>query len=603
MRRLVPLFALALVLVAVVVGCGGKAEKLVVRITDNEGVIPPHDITVEYVNERIDRMPPQLVPDIPGDEGKRQFIDDIVNKELLVIHGYRLGLGDDPQLLQVRQLFGDDKALQMFVQDVIQDPSAPTDEEVARHRVLRETKYTLSQIVVRGEKAAWDVYHRVTDGGEDFGDVAKEVSIANSAADGGKLPAKMWMDFHPVVAMQIEDLEPGAVTEPVEIGDAYQLYKVVGRVEPKDLPELEPNQVAGMKMETRTMKKSVLEYQTNENLKAQGKLVFNDAALAVAGEKIGVELDKIIPDNIDELSSDERMNLARLAVVPEFTEDEAAMELVSYELGGEQKTWTLADLRRILEETPGIEGPKTRDPYGIEFFAWRKIRDELINQEIERRKYKESQELKDYVEGRVEEYIVSNVYENEIGKKVEEPTGQEIRDYFRSHREDYAEPPKVDLRQLVVATEAEANLYRQMLVSGTATFEDLVEKHSVEPWSKSNAGVIENYYQGERKLDYLQDVVFDLDVGKISEPFPAPSGFAIVEVLKKYPERLREFSELGDTVKNDILTMRQEARLEALLEEVRATVKIEWADQNLQYVKDTAEAKKEKEQGRFVVTS
>ena len=64
-----------------------------------------------------------------------------------------------------------------------------------------------------------------------------------------------------------------------------------------------------------------------------------------------------------------------------------------------------------------------------------------------------------------------------------------------------------------------------------------------------------------------------------------------------------EFSEVAEVVVSTINAQRMEARLTELLDEVRETVEIEWIEENLAHVKDTAEARREKETQRFVNTS
>lgn len=603
MKKMWVLALLGLVAIAIAAGCGRDAGKVLVRITDTEGAIQPREITVEYVNERLDRMPPHLVPDIPGEEGKREFVEEIIRKELLVVQGHRIGIHNDPQLQDMLRLYEDDKAEQMFVQEMVYDVAEPTSEDVEEYNVLRETSFKLLQIVVENEDAAWDAYRRITDDGEDFGSVAKDVSIAHSAADGGTMPDRLWPDMHPVVSMNIIDLDSGDVTEPIDIGGPYHLYQVVGRKSPNEPPPLDAQRLAGITAECRTIQRTIREYELNEEMTAAAELSYNEEALAITGELFAAEAARIIPENVAELSIDERMELANIQIIPGYTEDEAAMKLVGYTVGGEDNTWTLDDFRSILQATPGIESPKNGDVEGLRMFVWKKVRDDLIAYEIKRRGYKDSQELKDYLDQRAEEYIVNTTYQREVNEKTEEPSGQEIRDYFRSHRENYAEPLKVDLRQMIVSTEAEANQLRQRMLAGEATFEELVETHSTEQWSKPRGGLVDGYGQGERRLDYLQGVVFDLEIGVLSDPFPAPGGFAIVEVLERYPERLREFSEVGETVVSDVTTARKEARLNELLDEVRATVEIEWIEENLADVKDTAEAHAEKLAQRFVNTS
>ena len=97
MRRLATLFILAAVVVAVGAGCSSIEDKPAITLTDNEGIVEPRVVTVGYVNGRLDRVPAEMVPDVPGDEGKREFMEEIIRKEVLVIYGTRIGALDDPR--------------------------------------------------------------------------------------------------------------------------------------------------------------------------------------------------------------------------------------------------------------------------------------------------------------------------------------------------------------------------------------------------------------------------------------------------------------------------------------------------------------------------
>jgi UDP-glucose 4-epimerase len=82
------------------------------------------------------------------------------------------------------------------------------------------------------------------------------------------------------------------------------------------------------------------------------------------------------------------------------------------------------------------------------------IQRESIEAKILEGGYRDSQEMKDYLEQRTEEFIIDIAYDQEVVQKVEESTGQEIRDYYRSNLEHFVEPAGVDVQQLIVATEA-----------------------------------------------------------------------------------------------------------------------------------------------------
>jgi len=603
MRRLFVVAVLATTAAVFVAGCGKVEDKVVARVTDNEGSIPPRTITVGYVNERLDRMPPHLMPDVGGEEGKLAFLDEIIRKELLVMAGLRLGLDKDPKLEDATRYFTDDKAKQMLWDDLIYRPAEPTQADLERFNRVRDTSFQLQEIVVETEDEAREVVRRVTEGGEDFGRVAQEVSVAASAADGGRRQPMKWLDLHPLTRNAITDLKKDEVTDPIPIGVHWYVYKILSR---KDLPEpppLEGERLAGIKVECRNFQRSIQEQKVMDEWKAAAKIKYNDEALEIASQRLGEELDANIPEDVESLSVQERMELVRLQIIPKFTEDEEALELVSFEVAGKRQTWTLGDLKRKLEELPGIEGIKSREKYAIQQFVWRQIRNQIVEHEVEKRGYANTREMADYLEKRREEFIVDLTYTREVLNKVEEPTGEEIKQYYRDHKDDYKRPPKVDVQQIIVGTEAEANRIYQQLTEGGADFTDLVRKHTIDSWSKSTDGVINNYYQGEKRLAYLQDVVFDLDVGEISRPFRAPGGYAVVKLLAKYPEEQLPFKEVSDVVKKDVNTLRREERLNKFLDEVRATVTIDTLRQNLRYVNDPAEVLKDKEAQRVVIRS
>ena len=110
MRKLMALTVAVLAVAAVVCGCGKTADKVVLRITDNEGKLEPRTVTAGYVNERLDRMMPPYIPNIPGDEGKKQLLEDVIRKELLVIQALRAGLDKDPEQEQARVFYEGQKA-------------------------------------------------------------------------------------------------------------------------------------------------------------------------------------------------------------------------------------------------------------------------------------------------------------------------------------------------------------------------------------------------------------------------------------------------------------------------------------------------------------
>ncbi len=596
MRKFTAFFVLAVVVAAMAAGCSSVEDKPAIRLTDNEGVVEPREVSVGYINERLDRVPAEMVPDVPGDEGKRQFMDEVVRKELLVIYGMRLGILSDDRLAGALEHFENSKAEEILREKLIVGPAQVTPEEVEDYYAVRDDLFQLQEISTMDEDVANDAHRRVTEDGEDFGRVAAEVSTAGTAQDEGRMSVAVWTDLHPLTRVEVRYLETGAITPSHKIGGTYYIYKLLSRKDPPNLKPLEGNHLTGVSAEARNFKRNMLEYYLFTEWDESSNAVFVDDGIDLCGTKIDEAALKAIPQT-EAATSEENMQRARIPVIPEFTDEEAEIVLLTYNVFGDERVVTLGDFARMCAEVPGIETIKTGDRVRIESFMKRKIQRESIEAKIQEGGYRGSQEMKDYLEQRTEEFIIDITYDQEVVKKVDEPTGQEIRDYYRSNLESFVEPVAVDVQQLIVSTEAQANRILQRVRSGEATFTDMVRTLSTDTWSKAKDGVIPTYRQGERRLDYLQGVAFDLEIGEIGGPVRAPGGYALVKVLAQYPERQMTFDEVGGVVKQSVIATKREALLTALLENARNTVTVEFVEENLQYIKDPAEVLKEKTRG------
>ena len=69
----------------------------------------------------------------------------------------------------------------------------------------------------------------------------------------------------------------------------------------------------------------------------------------------------------------------------------------------------------------------------------------------------------------------------------------------------------------------------------------------------------------------LDDVLFSLEIGEVSEPIPVGSTFTVAKVLKVEPDRVIPFEEALNTVLPQMVDVRQAEALENELAEARRT--------------------------------
>ncbi|HSK78110.1 MAG TPA: peptidylprolyl isomerase [Thermoanaerobaculia bacterium] len=114
----------------------------------------------------------------------------------------------------------------------------------------------------------------------------------------------------------------------------------------------------------------------------------------------------------------------------------------------------------------------------------------------------------------------------------EAPSPQEIARYYQEHRQEFARPERVRLRQILTEDRAAAERALEQVTAGT-DFAEVARKLSRDP-SASSGG-----YQGELSREDLPpafaDVIFGLKPGEVSRIVQADYGFHLFQVVARAP--------------------------------------------------------------------
>ena len=121
----------------------------------------------------------------------------------------------------------------------------------------------------------------------------------------------------------------------------------------------------------------------------------------------------------------------------------------------------------------------------------------------------------------------------------------EALQYYETNRSSFQLPPRVRVRQIVVADGEEALQILRRLKKGEA-FEKLVAQKSLGP-EKARGGDLGYFSPGERPPEF--DHVFSMEVGTVSEVIKTPYGYHIFKLEQKMEARQMPFEE----VRADIL--------------------------------------------------
>ncbi len=167
-----------------------------------------------------------------------------------------------------------------------------------------------------------------------------------------------------------------------------------------------------------------------------------------------------------------------------------------------------------------------------------------------------------------------------LAVEVEEPTGQEIAAYYRSHGAEFARPERVRLRQVLVERRSEAERALGDLAAG-ADFAQVARKYSRDPSAERGGD------QGELAASDLPaafaEVIFRLQPGEVSPVVPADYGFHIFQVTARYSTEVMPLARARPEIRRRLRRERADLRLVELVAEARARYNVEIYARNLPF--------------------
>ena len=199
---------------------------------------------------------------------------------------------------------------------------------------------------------------------------------------------------------------------------------------------------------------------------------------------------------------------------------------------------------------------------------------DTLNEALERIGLK----LEQWKEDRKEKLLIDKLIQREIDSVIH-VSDDEIREYYDTHKEEFQQPLMVRARQIVVATEEEADAIRARLLKGE-DFAELARKHSLSP-DAEKGGDLGTFAKGQMPEEF-DEVVFRYREGTISKVVPSPYGFHIFKVEERFRPRLQEVDEVKEQIADVIFRSRQETFFKEWLESLKEQARITIYPENLE---------------------
>jgi len=194
------------------------------------------------------------------------------------------------------------------------------------------------------------------------------------------------------------------------------------------------------------------------------------------------------------------------------------------------------------------------------------------------------------------QFLVGQVQRDEVGSKLS-ITEEEARQYYLTHRQEFAEPATVTLREILLEVptstqggqagisvakqdeaEQQATALRTRLMAGE-DFAKVAAEASASP-TKANGGLIGPINLAEVSAS-LQELIGKMKPGEITQPIRTNKGVQILKLETIKPAAIQPFESVRDLVADKVHDVRQQTEIRKFLARMRGQALIEWKNDTL----------------------
>lgn len=208
----------------------------------------------------------------------------------------------------------------------------------------------------------------------------------------------------------------------------------------------------------------------------------------------------------------------------------------------------------------------------IDYLKNEMVRRTLLYQEAMDRGLERKEDVLKALEKTKTDLLVMELVRQEAEKV--DVSSKEIEDYYNTYKEQLKEPEERRIREIVMATEQEANDILIQLLQG-ADFATLAKERSKSPSSKDGGDL--GFIQRGKKFSQFDSVAFSdtLEAGKVSNIFKGPEGYYILKLETKRGGTQKSLSEMWEDIKRGLTFLKQQQKIEDLIGELSREAKLE----------------------------
>jgi peptidyl-prolyl cis-trans isomerase C len=545
----------ALLIAMLAAGCGGgdksenaADEAIVIAKVGNA------EITDQYYEDRLALLEEKELPsengvplDMAAFEGKSAFLNILINKELMNQKARQLGYDKDPKIVQVRRTMENyEGGLLMWDEAVEEVANTITEDELQEYYKMMGIVYRCQYIICNFEDDALEAREYALTGA-DWKDVTSKFHDG-LIPENGILELKVpYGQYSPDFEDLVFATELNGVSQPISSTYGFWVVKPI-MIHHGEKPDLEESKAHILDVtRNRKIGKTRLEFQ--QSVRDAYEFTINEDALWAAFQGLP-DMGLMDPETQQPYTKDQLLPL-------DLKNEDLGLVLYSYrEPGKELFEMVLGDYKTHFDNMSVFQRPRTTEMLGG-------FRQKLISEversimalETERRGYYDRPEVQLKVKKKIEEMIVTDLY-NEVITFDDKITPEQLDEFWAAHKDEYKVPESRSGQLVICLTREKADSARQAILNGMEWSQVLVEFGS-DKANKSVGGKLQPVAKNSDSI--VREPLFALEVGDTSEPFAIADGrYALVKLLEILPPREYTLNEANESIGKRMRAQRQE---------------------------------------------
>jgi len=530
-------FTALVAVLAIMAGCGKKDNPTLAKVGNKE--IKFLDFSENYGSARQGYNSAQEEFD-----QKKALVDSLVVTQLLIAAAYEKNIDKLEDLSRVVLANSKRFLLDALYQEKILKDSEPADAEVKQFYKNLEYQLRASHILVDNLDTANLLIEKLK-AGLNFEKLAYDYSIDQSAKrNRGDLGYFLWgamIDEFQKVAFA---MEPGEISPPVKTRFGYHIIKVVDRA-PNDLRGEYDKIKDSLKVQLTSMirQKRTIAYMDEIKVKYQV------AVDTTTCQYLLYKRSELYPPELLAQMPKNDFDLEQL--------DRSEKELVLATWDGGQIS--LLEYFALSRSFPENARPNFDRYDSLAAFVFRLKTEEILAIEATRLGLDQTEYFKNKL-NKFKEYTMAEIMKSDSMPQLPPPTEEEARQYYDGHREEFTDPMKIHVLEIMLSDEIKANSLRDKIKS-IVQFKEKAMDLTERPGKRPVGGDLQ--YIERQWYPEIFDAAQKTAKGKIAGPVLNRGKYSLLWVVDKIEEHVKDF--LG--VKDEIMyKLSIEARRQAFVQ-------------------------------------